>query len=432
MKRSIVIAALILAAAFGAGRILDARLAAERALAARLTAWAGEKQIPGFPRRRPSEAARIAEAREAAAAYLNDPKGRKPVIVPSTEQANAAEIRISKLDAGQMEILLDQLLTAAEGDPEISVERLTNMLRDFAEKRPRAALDLIVKHAAILRRSTLLGELLSATIRAMALDDALGAIRWMKDHSQELPEAISHQTVWPLTNGLAQTSPRLALELTESLHLDESLTHDVLHVIISEARTNESRTAVLAALRECREGKIGGKIAASLVDQRIGDIGQELQRVPFETASVWLEGAGLTGKERDRIGSNLSRNYANQGGGEFQLWIEWMGRHATDEAGLKTKWPISDLMERWTRNDFAAAGSWLAEQPEGTTKENALFGYISEIAPHDLETALLWVDTVPDEARRAQLYQTIHNNLPRKTDAEKQAAEGFANEHRLK
>lgn len=435
MKRSIAITLLIVSAAFWIGRNLDKRIAAAGTASANLAEEARRAGVAttdtGRVAHRPSEAQLVAEAHAVATAYLNDPKARKPVIVPSHDVANEAEQRIRKLDARQMEILLEDLLTAMESDSEIAAERVTDMLREFARIRPRAALGLISAHAGVLRKSQQLGDVINEPLSYLAKDDGAGAVSWMREHAPSIPEAVGPGPVFSVFGEIAKVSPRAALELSSSLHLDESQTHDVLYSLISSARTNEARSAVLDALRECRDHKLGGKVAAGLVNQRIGDMGQRLAGEPFASASGWLDRAGLTDQEFGRICESLGGNYTNQGGKEPRLWIEWLGSHLSSGQRSSVERTLIGMMDSWAEQDYEAAGKWLAGAPDGRMKQAAVMGYVSAIAPHDLEAALQWVETLPDEQERTTMLKTIHYNLPKKTDADKQAAEAFAKEHGL-
>jgi hypothetical protein len=242
-----------------------------------------------------------------------------------------------------------------------------------------------------------------------------------------LPEAVTMGSVFGVFGEISKGSPKLALELSGSLHLDESQTHDVLHCLISSAQTNEARSAVLGALRECRDHKLGGEVAARLVNQRLGDLGQDLQGETFESASGWLDGVGLNDKERSRICEGIARG----GGKEPQPWIEWMGRHLTAGKSDSMDSPISDMMDSWAQQDHEAAGKWLAEAPDGRLKEVAVMGFVRAIAPYNLEAALQWLETLPNEKERTGMLKSIHANLPKKTEADKQAADAFAKGHGL-
>lgn len=436
MKRTIILTALIVLAAFWLGRHLDARIAAERSTAAKLAAEAGKAGISHAtrerPARRPGEAERNAEAHRLAKAWLNDPKARKPIVVPSHEQLTETEQRIRNLDAGQLKTLFEDLLTELENDPSIIAERIADMLRQFARRRPREALDLIDRHPDTLHQTGVLPDIIRESLGAWADFDGPGAVSWLADHWEDLPESSRTTSVFSVFGPIAKQSPRMALQISEALPLDESATHDLLHSVISAAHTNEARTAALAALRECRAGKLGGELAAGLVSSRLGDVGQELQREPFAEASRWLEDAGLDEEEWNRICSGLVSNYGNQGGKEFPAWIEWMGRQLPARAGPDASGPLACMMERWTERDYEAAGHWLVEAQDGPAKVAAVAGYVRAISPYDLDTALQWIESLPDERDRMGLLRSIHWNLPKKTDEEKAAAAEFAAEHGIK
>jgi hypothetical protein len=62
----------------------------------------------------------------------------------------------------------------------------------------------------------------------------------------------------------------------------------------------------------------------------------------------------------------------------------------------------------WTREDYRAAGEWLAEASvEDATNRAAVGGYVEAVAPHDPRAAAQWVETLPQGDARRTAAETV-------------------------
>ena len=206
--------------------------------------------------------------------------------------------------------------------------------------------------------------------------------------------------------------------------LDEEASRDAVHSIVTRAATDEARNTTLAALRECKQGKLGGDGAQKVAVGMMRYFAWGFRDEGFQATANWLAGANLDAMEMEQFFESLRNN--SDGMGDESRWIDWLDRHAPPKvAGLE----IPRIMERWTEQDYELAGEWLRAAPEGAGKSAAVLGYIGAIAPYLPESAVDWAVTLPPGSERDGAMKLIHDHLPRTNDDEKRAAEAFAQEH---
>ena len=135
-----------------------------------------------------------------------------------------------------------------------------------------------------------------------------------------------------------------------------------------------------------------------------------------------MDGANLSLKELDGFCGRLSNGVVEEPG----KWMEWMGARFPPGKGDDY---IKNMIGSWTQQDYEAAGKWLAAAPDGPVKNAAIRGYAQEIFPHDRETAMRWIMTLPPDERREQTLRFILVNELRD---DPEAAAAFKEEHGIK
>lgn len=431
MKHAIPVTVAILAAAGLFGWWMDGRLDKARASGEKLAA---EAALLGLPPdgSRPSRSARPdrgeldAEAKRLSIAWLELPRARQRIVIPSREEASETEKRIALLDPRQRKVFLAGVLAAMESDPSINTDRVIRALADFARQDPRAALELFARHHDLLKRELGAGDVVSAAIDAWAKDDPSGAADWIKKHSPLFPEALSAQTTYNLFRAAAAKDPRQAFQLIATMGLDDDASQDAVHSIVTAAKTDEARNTTLAALRDCKEGKLGGDGARKIAAGMIRYFAWRFRDEGFQATTHWLAGANLDTVEMGDFLESLRKG--SEGMGDESRWIDWLDKHAPPKvASLE----IPQIMERWTEQDYEAAGEWLRNAPESAGKSTAVLGYIHAIAPYLPDSAMDWATTLPAGNERERAIKVVYDNLPKTSDEEKQAAEAFAKDHGL-
>jgi hypothetical protein len=426
MRQAIPVSIAILVVAGLTGRWIDGRLADAHASRQKLAAEAttlGLSPDGNRPSRteRPDRRQLDSEARKLAAAWLELPRARQRIVIPSREEPDETEKRIASMDVQQRRVFLAEVLAAMGSDSSIDKDRVVRSLADFARQDPRAALELFERHHDLLKRESVAGDVVPAAIDIWSKDDPAGAAAWIKEHSPLLPEARSTQTLSRLFYATTAKDPRQAFHLITTLELDEDASRDAIHSIVTGVTTDEARNTALAALRECKEGKLGGDGARKVADQMTGYLAWSFREQGFQATANWLAGADLNPREMELFFGNFQNS--NLGIGDESRWIDWLNRNAPSNVADVE---ISRLMRQWTERDYELAGQWLRTTGEGPGKNAAILAYVGAIAPYLPDSATEWAATLPPGSERDRAMKQIYDSLPKTNDEEKQAAEAFA------
>jgi hypothetical protein len=426
MRHAIPASISILVIAGLAGRWIDRRLADANASNQKLAAEAVTLGLSPDGNRssrtgRPDRGELDSEARKLAAAWLELPRARQRIVTPSQEEPDETEKRIASMDVQQRRVFLSEVLAAMGSDSSIAKDRVISSLTEFARQDPRAALELFALHHDLLKRELGVGEVVSAAIDTWSKDDPTGAAAWIKEHSPLLPEARSAKTLSRLFYATTAKDPRQAFHLITTLELDEDASRHAIHTIVTGVTTDEARNTALAALRECKEGKLGGDGARKVADQMTGYLALSFRDQGFQATANWLAGADLNPREMELFFGNFQNS--NFGIGDESRWIDWLNRNAPSNVADVE---ISRLMWQWTERDYEVAGEWLRTAGEGSGKNAAILAYVGAIAPYLPDSATEWAATLPAGSERDLAMKRIYDSLPKTNDEEKQAAEAFA------
>ena len=432
MKLSIVISALILAAAVGLGWQIDGRLAAACNDGRKLTAEAAKLgiSISNDHATRSAKRVRIdseAEARLLAVEYIHltklSAKGGKLDEASQTRYRNCFA-RISALDASSSKTLIADVLSNQELEKKHRIEQVTFLLSTvLATKDPRTALKFVKEHSAALKDADGVENVISSSLGTWAKDDPAAAVEWMKKNAVEFPEAMKTQSQANVFSAAAEKDPRLAFMLIAVLGLNYSDSHSALHDIVTAAATDEQRNATLAALREYRDANKKNRELARAADDMVGYFSSGFEKEDFAAATRWIASANLSPKELDNICERLRLNYD---GDEPAQWIEWYGHQVLPG---KAENQIGNWISDWTRSNYEAAGRWLVSTSEGPVKNAAICSYAETIFPQAPAVAMQWIKTLPPGEQRQNTLRYIHENYLR-DDLE--AAAAFKAEHGIK
>lgn len=431
MKITIAITALILAAATGISWKIDGKLAAARAEERNLSAEAAGFGISvgdGHPIRRAKRERvdREMEAKRLAVEfYAEATKWESVRSMDSAAQANFRDLckRFEALEPSQMKSIITDLLASKDLPGRIRAESAVALLGILARKDPHGALALCTEYYGAIKIVPHAQSVISGCLGAWAKEDPAAAVDWMKKNPGDFPgEAIkSSQRI--VIQSVAEKDPRLAFRLTAEFDKNPIDSVTILHSIVTAAGNNEARNVTLAALREYLVAHKDDPTVSQHAGRSFGYFSWGFKPDGFEAARQWVASANLSPQELESFCAGLSISSEVD---EPARWIEWMG--ATFPPG-KGDDQIVNLISRWTRDDYEAAGKWLASAAEGPVKNAAIRGYAQSIFPQEPETAIQWALTLPPGKDRDSTLRGIHRNWPESDPAAKEA---FAKEHGLK
>jgi hypothetical protein len=89
---------------------------------------------------------------------------------------------------------------------------------------------------------------------------------------------------------------------------------------------------------------------------------------------------------------------------------------------------IRVLIQRWTTEDYQAAGKWLATTPESPAKNTAVSSYAQTIANYEPQTAAQWALTLPPGENRDNTLKRIYSYWPKDDPG---GAAAFAKKHSI-
>jgi hypothetical protein len=325
------------------------------------------------------------------------------------------------LDTSQLKIVIAEVRAAGELKDETRQGLIGFSIMTMANDHPQAALTLFTESADLFKDNRMGDHVVSMALGRWAKDDPMGALDWVRKNGEKFPDLVTEEAKSAVISGAADQDPKLALQLIGELKLKDS--SDAVRKIAAAAKTPEERSATLVALRDYAASLTNSEERQKLVDSAVSSLARSAAKEGFEAGSQWIANAGLSQKELENISGNLTHSIKSAETGQ---WIEWLGEKLPAD---KTDRNIGRIIQNWTQKDYRAAGTWLANAPEGPTKQAAVRSYAETVASYDPQTAAQWALTLPAGKKRAQTLQHIHQQWP-KDDAAGAAA--FAEQHGLK
>ncbi|RYD42340.1 MAG: hypothetical protein EOP85_11360 [Verrucomicrobiaceae bacterium] len=437
MKFSIALSAIILAIGAVLGwqdhRRLEevrkghARLVAEASEAGIMTDGSGKEDGVRVTKRERED--KEADARKTAADFIAFAKEMEEIEKKGGQQDEAVQKRIMSfmdrmmaLDASQLKILVQEMREAEDLEDETRRGLIGFSIMTLANDHPQTAITLLMESSTdedgVTHIDGVGKHALSTALSKWAGDDPMAALEWLKKASPQQSALLDDNAKEGMICGVAANDPKLAFKLISEMGFTDGV--DAVGSIVDAARTPEQRTATLAALRDHLASLPAGGERDRVSEKALRLLIHNAARDGFESGTRWIESAGFTTKELADLGDSGALYGINRS--DTGKWVEWLGKN-TPEEGEKG---ISRLITDWTRNDYQAAGKWLAGAPEGRTKELSIRSYAETVSRYEPESAVQWADTLPPGKGKDTTLKRIYRNWPKNDDASRAAAEAFA------
>ncbi|MFT3990208.1 MAG: hypothetical protein QM680_02245 [Luteolibacter sp.] len=339
----------------------------------------------------------------------------------SSDPAGEAEIEehmalfesVYALNGEELLELLKLIKTNKDFTPEYFREMEIGLLLQLAAKAPEKALGLLQELGENPQQPWILQQALSQ----YAKDNPIEAMAWLKKNAEKYPKLIDDPAKKRLLATIAQKDPALALSYLSEFKFEDS-NRSALSIIARNAQTPEHQHLLLERLREMETDETQSRNVKNAKIQ----LYSEVFKSGFTSTQTWLQSANLTPEETGDLARNLNYYYTKEDTGK---WLDWLSKaDSLDSKNINNS--ATELFSSWTENDYAAAGTWLNQAPDGPVKTASVFAYIRTIARYDPEVATQWADTLPEE-NRPDLYKCIHRRI--KDPAE---AAAYAETHGLK
>ena len=328
--------------------------------------------------------------------------------------------RMLSLDAGQLKILIAEFRASTEMDEETRNGMTAFAIMTLANDHPEAALTLFTESQDILGEGMMGKHVLSSSLEKWASTDPDGALDWVRKNGEKHPDLITDDVIAGLVKGAATNGIAMGFGLLEELKIGDP--GNALRQLALSPKTAGERTEFLGLFRGYLEKNPEYEESGNSMSAIIA-LGDGIVNEGFAAGSEWIRENNLTRKELDSFSKAISLSGKSDERGE---WIEWMGENL---AGDKRKEEIAHNMRNWTRNDYRAAGEWLATAPEGDTKNSAVKAYAQTIAEYDPATAAQWALTLPEGEERKSTLQSVHSNMPKDTPEQKAVREEFKEQY---
>ncbi|MGL4399227.1 MAG: hypothetical protein ACRCXD_05130 [Luteolibacter sp.] len=329
--------------------------------------------------------------------------------------------RMMSLDPAQLKILIAEVRAAKDLNDDMRQSLIGFSIMTLSNDHPQAALTLFTESSDLFKESGMGDQVISSSLAKWAKDDPLAPVEWVKKNSAKFPDLITDDAKRGLISGAAAQDPKLAFKLIGELGIKN--VSQAINRIADAAKTPAERTATLAALREYAVTLPDEKARAGAAEPAMREFARSAAKEGFESATQWIDSAKLTPSELEEFASGLDDEAKP---GESSQWIEWIGEKLPPD---KADDSIRNLVSNWTRNDYQAAGTWLATAPDGPTKNAAIRSYAETVSEYEPTTAAQWALTLPPGKDRDQTLKTIYHNWPKEDAA---AREAFKQEHGIK
>jgi hypothetical protein len=220
--------------------------------------------------------------------------------------------------------------------------------------------------------------------------DLAAALAWVRQlpdnrNKTEAQNAIALQAA---DKKEARTALDLAMHLPSGPERDRLLQYAALQWATND---RESAAAWVNQLRDDDlKSKILGRIA---IDWGIHDPPR---------AAVFAASRIPAGDSQDEAVVNIVRLWGGRSPDQAATWVERFSESELRCAAMES------LIEVWGKNDLVTAGHWLNRLPGGPSRDRAVSIYVRIMAGEFPSHAIQWIETIEDDALRAELLEPAH------------------------
>lgn len=324
------------------------------------------------------------------------------------------------LNGDELKILIAELRGRSDMDDEMRKGMIGFSIMMLAQEHPEKALAIFTESSDLLEDNPMRGHVLSSSLTQWAKDQPLAAVEWMKNNAAKHPDLINEESKRAVITGVAAKDFGLAFQLAAELKLP-AVDHTLISMMARAADTPERQNEMLAAIRKQAAGMTDKSQAGEFTQAGVNSVFSRVMNSGYDTSIAWLENAGLSDQETSSLVTDLNYHSTKADSGK---WLDWIARNGDPKLSENS---TRHIVSEWTKNDYKAAGEWLAKAPASPIKEAAVISYAETVAPYDPEVAAQWADTLTGDGKSKAL-KRIHSQLKSKNKA---AADEFAGKHGL-
>jgi hypothetical protein len=329
--------------------------------------------------------------------------------------------RLATLDAARCKRIIAEV-RASRDISEVSQRRIiAGSILAIAGQDPGTALALFLESSEVLGKDEDGQDAMTSALSNLAVSNPQKAVEWIHKNGGTYDAIADVDTHREVIASIAGSDPKLAFKLLGSLHLEDST--EMLQAIIGTAEdAPEKRAAILTELRGHLASLSSDTEREKLRGEAFEEFARNLGEENLDSVSQWIAVSNFAPEEKSSFAGGLSY-YAT--GKDTGRWIEWMAANLP-LASLSE--PVQELVGEWTRQDYQAAGNWLAAAPESPAKHTAVLAYAEAVAEYEPHVAGQWAMTLPAGPVRQEAIKVIYQNWP---GSDPVGAAAFAREHGL-
>lgn len=253
--------------------------------------------------------------------------------------------KMAALDSEGVKTLIAQIRATTDLKDDTRTGIIGFSIMTLATDHPQAALALFTESGDLLKDSGMGKHVITSALARWAKDDPLAALDWARKNSELHPDLVTDEAKRGIIKGAAINDPKLAFKLIGELKISDE-NGSAVREIIGAAKTDEDRTATLAALRDELGTMSDGTKATKLQSAALSGLATNLAESGYDSAQKWLATAKLNPGELAAFAGGLASTNKNADTGK---WVEWIG--ATQPAS-DMKNTVPDMVRNWTQNDY--------------------------------------------------------------------------------
>lgn len=145
-----------------------------------------------------------------------------------------------------------------------------------------------------------------------------------------------------------------------------------------------------------------------LVNGQLSDLvfGRSDAKGSFIELTDWIGSANLSSEELVATTKGMQDKVRV---GETGQWLDWLAKSDVPDEIAKER--AFELATRWTEKDYQAVGQWLNSSPGSPEKTAVASAYAAKTYPYDPETAMQWIQTLPQGTDRMKALMTIYQGM---------------------
>jgi hypothetical protein len=186
---------------------------------------------------------------------------------------------------------------------------------------------------------------------------------------------------------------------------------------------DEARTKVLKEIRDSLNSVGDRETARKIQKERFRELARESTYMGFNAAMRWVESSSLSPDEMGDFVAGVAHSGNYKDAAE---WVQWMNASLPADVANPA---IRDMVSNWSRNDYRAAGKWLAGLAEGDFRNLTVSAFAKEVSNYAPDAAVQWAKTLPPGPDRDEIIHRVYIRWPEE-DPKGRAA--FAQEHGIR